>query len=76
MKNKLSDLNDHLFAQMERLSDESLTGDNLRSEIDRAKAVSSVATQIIGNARLVADVYEKFGANSGDRPDMLKIGAK
>jgi len=61
---------------MERLNDESLTGDGLSAEINRAKAISSVASQIIGNARLVADVYEKFGASGGDRPDMLKIGTK
>ena len=53
MKNKLSDLNDHLFAEIERLGDEDLKGEMLVNEIARAKAVSGVATHIIGNARLV-----------------------
>ena len=52
MKNKLIDLNNHLFAQMERLSDEDLPEDKLIIEINRSKAVSQVATQIILNARL------------------------
>ena len=52
MKNKLIDLNDHLFAEMERLSDEDLKGDELNEEIGRAKSVSNVAAQIINNANL------------------------
>jgi len=52
MKNKLLDLNDHLFAQVERLSDEDLKGDALREEIGRAKSVSNVAAQIIKNGNL------------------------
>lgn len=53
MKNKLSDLNDHLFAQLERLGDEDLAGDKLLEEITRAKAVTDVAGQIIANGSLV-----------------------
>lgn len=52
MKNKLIDLNNHLFAEIERLSDEDLKGDELAQEITRAKAVSNVATQIINNGQL------------------------
>lgn len=52
MKNKLIDLNNHLFCQMERLSDESTKGKKLAEEITRASAVASIAKQIIGGAQL------------------------
>ncbi len=55
MKNKLGDLNNHLFAEIERLGDEDLSGEALTQEITRAKAISNVATQIISNAKLVLD---------------------
>jgi len=53
MRNTLNDLNNHLFAQLERLSDEGLSGEELNHEINRAKAVTDVATQIISNSSLV-----------------------
>lgn len=53
MKNTLGDLNNHLFAQLERLGDEELKGEDLHQEISRAKAITSVATQIIANGSLV-----------------------
>lgn len=59
MKNKLSDLNDHLFAQMERLGNEDLEGEELSKEMERTKAVTSVAKEIISNARLVLDAKVK-----------------
>lgn len=55
MKNTLGDLNNHLFLQLERLSDEDLSGDKLAEEINRARAVTSVASQIIANGALVLE---------------------
>ena len=58
MKNKLTDLNDHLFAQLERLSDESLDAEAMQKELERAKGITSIASQIVGNARLALDAQK------------------
>lgn len=50
MKNKMVDLNNHLFEALERINDESLKGEELTAEIYRAKAISDLATTIINNA--------------------------
>lgn len=47
MKNKLSDLNNHLFEQLERLNDDDLNEENLNKEIKRSKAMSDIASNII-----------------------------
>ena len=52
MKNTLSDLNNHLFAQLERLSDEDLNGEELEKEIGRSQAIAKVSEQIIKNGEL------------------------
>jgi hypothetical protein len=57
MKNKLSDLNDHLFAEIERLGDEELKGEELVQEINRANAIQAVAGQIIANGNLVLKAH-------------------
>lgn len=68
MRNTLGELNNHLFAQLERLSDEDLTGEKLANEISRAKSVTSVASQIIANGSLVLEgrklIDDRMNANT------------
>ncbi|NKI99622.1 hypothetical protein [Novosphingobium sp. SG707] len=52
MKNKMSDLNNHLFAQLERLGDEDLSAEQIETEATRAKAIVGIADQIIRNAEV------------------------
>lgn len=54
-KNTLADLNNILFEELERLNDESLRGEELKEEINRGRALSGVATQVILNARTVLE---------------------
>lgn len=68
VRNTLLDLNDHLFAQMERLDVDGMTPEQLDMEINRARAMSNVAAQIINNANVVLNAErfrdEKLDANT------------
>lgn len=66
MKNKLADLNNHLFAQLERLGEEGLTSEQIADEVKRADAITGVADQIIRNADLQLKAVTVI-ANHGDR---------
>lgn len=55
-RNKLTDLNDHLFEQLERLNDDELTEEQLNKEINRSKAMQDIAKQIIDNSRVQVEV--------------------
>ncbi|MGN0489363.1 MAG: hypothetical protein ACI4HO_08895 [Ruminococcus sp.] len=52
MKNTLADLNNYLFEELERLTDDEMTDDELAREIKRSSAVSNVARTIISNGTL------------------------
>lgn len=61
MKNKLADLNDHLFATLERLANESLSETELALEIKRAGAIDRVAGQVIAIGHLALDAAQHQG---------------
>lgn len=66
MKNKITDLNNHLFAQLERLSEEGLSAEQIDMEVKRADAIVGVAEQIAKAADLQLKAATLV-ANHGDR---------
>lgn len=58
MRNKLSDLNNHLFEQLERLDNDDLKGDALKAEIERSKAMGAIATQIVNGTKVTVDAMK------------------
>lgn len=66
MKNRLIDLNNHLFSQLERLTDEGLSPEQIEQEVKRADAIVGVSEQIIRNADLSLKAVALV-ATHGDR---------
>ncbi|OWU77619.1 hypothetical protein [Marinibacterium profundimaris] len=75
MKNKLTDLNNHLFAQLERLSAEDMTPDQIEQEAKRAEAIVSVSDTITRNADLQLKAAKLFAEHGqGVLPMLPQIG--
>ena len=53
VRNTLIDLNNHLFEQLERLNDDSLSDEDLAKEINRSREISKIAQGIIANGNLL-----------------------
>ena len=73
MKNKLIDLNDHLFAQIERLSEEDLKPEDIERECKRTEAIVKVSEQIIANASLAVKAAELVAEYGGKFETMLPM---
>ena len=54
-KNKLLDLNNHLFEVLERINDDELQGEKLQEEMARAKTITQIGNTIISNASLALE---------------------
>lgn len=74
MKNKISDLNNHLFAQLERLGDEELKGDLLNQEIQRGRAIAGIAKEITSSMALTLEAYKLYESSDINRvPEPLRL---
>lgn len=81
MKNTLSDLNNHLFEQLERLNDDELDDEQLEKEIKRSEGMTKIAEQIIKNGELALKTMkhmDEYGYDRKDRdmPAMLETNRK
>jgi hypothetical protein len=75
MKNKLTDLNNHLFLALERLNDEDIEGEDLNAEIQRSRAIAGVAKNIVQNAALVLEA-EKLKRETGAVAEVFGLEQK
>ncbi len=75
-KNKLVDLNNHLFEELERLNDEGLKGEALQEERERAKSMANIAQTIINNGEPALKAQKHFDeyGKTNQIPDILQIG--
>lgn len=76
MKNTLSDLNNYLFEQLERLNDDSLTEEQVERELRKTDSIVKVSEKIIETGELAFKTMQhmdQYGYNAGDRqiPPML-----
>lgn len=75
MANSLSDLNAHLFAQLERLDVESMTPEQIEAEAKRAEAMVQIADRITENAKVQLSAAKLFAEHGqGVLPHLPQIG--
>ena len=75
-RNKLIDLNNILFEQLERLNDEDLTPEELDREMQRSKAIMGVGKIIIDNAAIALEAQKHmdlYNLTKQDVPEMLQL---
>lgn len=77
MKNTLGDLNNHLFAQLEKLNDDELNGEQLDAEIRRTEAMAKISEQIIKTGELQFKAMQHMDEYGYERqktvPEMLEV---
>jgi hypothetical protein len=74
MENTLLDLNNYLFAEIERLDDEELDDEALQKEISRARAITGIASQVVANAGVVLKAALMKKEYGSDVPALIGDG--
>lgn len=59
MKNKISDLRNHMFAALERLGEPDITEEELKKEVERSRAISELGKVIVESAKTEV-LYARF----------------
>lgn len=76
MKNTLSDLNNYLFEQLERLNDDSLTDEQLEMQLKKTDCMVKVSEKIIQNGELAFKAIQHkdkyYGTGGKTLPPMLE----
>lgn len=60
MTGRLSDLNDHLFAQLDRLARTDMSPDDIDREVQRTEAIVAVSEQVVENAKVQLTAAKLF----------------
>ena len=74
MQNNLSDLNNHLFAQLELLNSGELSNEELEKEIKKTKAMTSISSQILKVASIQISAIktaETYGLLNDELPSLI-----
>ena len=76
MKNTLADLNNILFEQLERLSDDDLTDEQLETQLKKTDQIVKVSEKIIANGELAFKAIQHqdkyYGTSNEKLPAMLE----
>ena len=78
MKNTLTDLNNYLFEQLERLNDDELTPEQMDREIKKTDSIVRISEKIIQNGELAFKTMKHmdeygYNKNKTDIPSMLTM---
>lgn len=73
MNNTLTDLNNILFEQLERLNDDDLKGEELNAQIKKSTCMHKIASTIVQNANLQFKAYQESRDISDSSKHILGI---
>ena len=77
MRTTLTDLNNYLFEQIERISDDELTDEQFERELKKSKALQVIAKTIIESGQLALDAKKHMDEMGGGQTiELTMLGVK